>query len=118
MKPIQTVEQLESALARDRILLFKHSTRCGLSTRAKRQIHAFMEIFPAAPVYEVDVIADRSVSDQIEARFGIRHESPQAILVEGGDPLRNAAHHRVRAEVLASWWADAGHSAERDAEGR
>lgn len=104
MKTIQSLDELETVLARDRALLYKHSTRCGLSTRAKRQIRAFMENFPAAPVYLVDVIADRSVSDEIEDRLGIRHESPQAILVEGGNPRHSATHRGVRAEVLAAWW--------------
>lgn len=106
LKTLQTLDELESALERARLILFKHSSRCGLSTRAKRQIQAFMEIFPAAPVFMIDVIADRAVSDEIEARFGIRHESPQAILVEAGDPMQNAAHRRVQAQLLASWWGD------------
>ncbi|MFW6083988.1 MAG: bacillithiol system redox-active protein YtxJ [Gemmatimonadota bacterium] len=104
MKTIRSLEALDRVLARDRVLLYKHSTRCGLSTRAQRQIRRFMENFPAAPVYLVDVIADRSVSDAIEARLGIRHETPQAILVEDGDPLRDASHRGVRADVLTAWW--------------
>lgn len=118
MKTIQTLEELESALAPDRVILFKHSTRCGLSTRARRQIQTFMENFPAAPVFLIDVIAHRPVSDAIEARLGIRHESPQAIFVEGGDPRRNAAHHGVRAEVLGSWWQDDVRSGRPDAGSR
>ncbi len=104
MKTIQSLEDLESVLSQDRALVYKHSTRCGLSTRARRQIQTFMEKFPAAPVYVVDVIADRPISDAIEESLGIRHESPQAILVEGGNPRRSAAHREVRADVLASWW--------------
>lgn len=109
MKIIQSLEELDRVLERDRVLLYKHSTRCGLSTGARRQIQAFMENFPGAPVYVVDVIADRSVSDEIERRLGIRHESPQAILVECGDPRRSAAHREVRADVLTSWWEGGAH---------
>lgn len=104
METIRSLEELDRILDRDWILLYKHSTRCGLSTRARRQIQAFMENFPGAQVYLVDVIADRSVSDEIEERLGIRHESPQAILVESGNPRHSAAHRNVRADLLTSWW--------------
>lgn len=108
MKPIPDPETLEAALGRERAILYKHSTRCGLSTLARRQIEEFTEEFPGAEVFLVDVIADRDISDGIERRLGVRHESPQVILVERGKPRRHASHRGVRADVLIGWWEELG----------
>jgi bacillithiol system protein YtxJ len=41
------------------------------------------------------------VSDQVAARFGIRHETPQAILLREGRVVWSASHFRITAETLA-----------------
>jgi bacillithiol system protein YtxJ len=41
------------------------------------------------------VIAHRPVSNTIEQRFGIRHESPQAILLQGGEVVWARSHYQV-----------------------
>jgi bacillithiol system protein YtxJ len=46
------------------------------------------------------VIEDREVSDAMEERFGIRHESPQAIIVSRGQPVWHANHFQVTAKAL------------------
>jgi bacillithiol system protein YtxJ len=56
---------------------------------------------PAVPVYVVDVIAQRLLSREIAACFGIRHESPQAILFRGGRVAWHASHYDVTAAALA-----------------
>ena len=104
MKEIDTTRGLEAALAEDRAILYKHSPVCGLSARARRQIDRFKENFPDAPVFLIDVIAHRSVSNEVESRLGIRHESPQIILVHDGEPVADASHHEVRADTMGDWW--------------
>ena len=42
-----------------------------------------------------------AVSDTATARFGIRHETPQAILLRDGRPVWNASHFRITAAELA-----------------
>lgn len=88
----------------DRAILFKHSTRCELSASAWLHIERFEENFPAAPVFIVDVIRHRSVSDEAESRLQVRHESPQAILVEDGQAVQQASHRGVRLKTLTEWW--------------
>lgn len=104
MEHIRTTDDLDAALATERALIYKHSTRCELSTAARREVVAFVENFPDVPVYVIDVIADRMISDEVESRLKLRHESPQAILVEGGDAVLHASHRGVRESTLAGWW--------------
>lgn len=106
MERIRTTDELDDALAMDRALIYKHSTRCELSAVAEREIQAFVENFPDAAVYVIDVIADRMISDTIESRLQIRHESPQAILVEAGDVVMHASHRGISEATLEGWWAD------------
>lgn len=106
MEPLTSLSQLERALAQSRVLLYKHSPICGLSTLTRRQIDAFVELFPDAPVYVVDVIGERFISKELETRLGVRHASPQVILVEGGKAVRNASHRAIRSATLASWWSN------------
>ena len=49
---------------------------------------------PAAPD------SNRRISDEVSARFGIRHESPQAILLKDGQPVWTGSHFRITAHQL------------------
>jgi bacillithiol system protein YtxJ len=40
------------------------------------------------------------VSDAVSQRFGIRHETPQAILLRNGKVVWNASHFRITASQL------------------
>jgi bacillithiol system protein YtxJ len=40
------------------------------------------------------------VSDHAAARLGVRHETPQAILLRDGRPVWNASHFRITADAL------------------
>lgn len=107
MERIRTTGELDEALARHQALIYKHSTRCELSAVAEREVKAFVENFPDAPVYFIDVIADRMISDTVESRLQLRHESPQAILVKAGDVVLHASHRGVREATLEGWWSEA-----------
>ena len=83
------------------ILIFKHSSRCGVSTQAYEEIEALLAGPPLpADVYLVDVQAGRSVSNAIAARLRTRHESPQVLLVDHGHVRWSASHFRVTARAL------------------
>ena len=90
---------LERSRARP-VLLFKHSTQCGISAEAFERLHAFMNSAPDVEAGVVLVIEDRDVSNDIEDRLGIQHESPQAIVIENGIPTWNASHRAITEEAL------------------
>lgn len=53
-----------------------------------------------ADVHVVDVWAARFVSDAIAARFSVRHESPQVLLIMNNRVLWSASHFRVTAQAI------------------
>lgn len=92
---IETELALEAALASDRYLLFKHSRSCPISARAFHEYRAWAEANPGQATGWIDVIAGRALSQTVAARTGVRHESPQAILLEGGRATWNASHGAI-----------------------
>lgn len=103
-KRLTTEAELDHAVAASRqrpIVLFKHSTTCGVSAAAYEQM-----LDAAGPGvrewYLIDVRTDWQVSNAIVKRFGVRHESPQ-VLVVGRERVRwHASHHRVTASAIRS----------------
>lgn len=78
---------------REPVVLFKHSTRCSISTLAKSRVdQALRSDELGAPVFYLDLIANRDISDAIAKQLGVRHESPQAIVVKDGVATYVATH--------------------------
>lgn len=82
------------------VFLFKHSFVCGTSALAHKEVERFEKANPGTPVYLVDVIGQRPLSQDFAAVLGIGHASPQIILLRGARPLWNTSHWRIRQDVL------------------
>jgi bacillithiol system protein YtxJ len=99
---LQSEEGLRQAIERSRgapVVLFKHSSACSLSAYAYHELGRLTH--PAdPPVYVLVVQAERSLSNAVERRFGIRHQSPQVIVLYDGEPVYDASHGRVTAETV------------------
>ena len=78
-------------------IIFKHSTRCSVSTFAKRILSNEYsdEIKKNADVYYLDLIAFREISNSIANHYGVVHESPQILVVNNGECTFNASHSDV-----------------------
>lgn len=82
-------------------LIYKHSNRCSVCWFTKAELERASEkIDGEAEMYFVDVIRNRSVSNTIAEKLGIRHESPQAILVENGEIVWHASHGGIKESEL------------------
>lgn len=82
------------------VVLFKHSTRCSISSMAKSRLER-----AGAPegisFYLLDLIRFRSVSNQIAADFGILHQSPQVLLISDGHCIYNESHSAISMDEIA-----------------
>lgn len=104
--PVTTLDDLDAALARSAhgpIILFKHSPTCGISAQAHADL---MDWLPQAehdvPAYLVQVRAHREVSDAVSARFRVRHESPQVLVIDEGTVRWHGSHWHVNAREVAA----------------
>jgi|CXWL01.1.fsa_nt_gi bacillithiol system protein YtxJ len=103
---LQTLEDLDQALAESRrrpVLFFKHSPRCDASAAAYDELLQYVASAADDVTRYLLLIPDaRPASDALVARFGIRHESPQAILVRDGRAVWDAAHGAINQSSLAA----------------
>lgn len=95
---LDTIERLESLFEeshRRPVVLFKHSSTCGISAGVYRYV-AEVE----AEINLVVVQQARNISAAIAERTGIRHESPQAIVLRNGEAVYHASHYDVTADDI------------------
>lgn len=92
---ILTIDQWKTLLEQSKekaILVLKHSTTCPVSAHAYGEFTSFVS---PLETYLVKVIENRMVSNEIESDLGVRHESPQAFLIENGQAVWNASHWKI-----------------------
>ena len=53
------------------------------------------------PVYWVNVIEQRRLSNKVAERYGVRHESPQLLKIEQGSATTVLSHHQISPAQLA-----------------
>jgi len=121
LRPLEHVDELHRLLAESQsrpVLLFKHSYTCGVSLEALDELVAHLndrgpkgstplEIESAPQPHDfhpqyamVTVQTHRAVSNAIAQRLGVRHETPQALLVKNGRVVWSASHFRVTAAAV------------------
>jgi bacillithiol system protein YtxJ len=105
LTPLNDIQSLDAAIAEScerPVLLFKHSRYCGVSCEALDELNAHIDAQTdeSATYKMITVQTHRSVSDAAAARLGLRHQTPQAILLRGGKVIWNASHFRITATQL------------------
>jgi bacillithiol system protein YtxJ len=96
--PVNDRQELEQLITRSHdapVLLFKHSSTCPISATAYKEMTKL-----ARDIALVVVQSSRDVSRAIEARTGIRHESPQALVLRRGEAVWSASHWNVTADAV------------------
>ena len=80
-------------------LVFKHSTRCGVSRMVLRQFES--EWKGTGKCYFLDLLNHRDISNRIAADMLVEHQSPQVIVVHEGKSIYDASHQGVSATKSA-----------------
>jgi bacillithiol system protein YtxJ len=77
--------------------VFKHSTACPISARAAGIVkaHEF-----SLPLYWINVIEQRSLSNWVADEYEVTHASPQLLEIRGGKAVRVLSHGYIRSEEL------------------
>jgi bacillithiol system protein YtxJ len=106
MKTITTEQELGELVAQSAerpVLIFKHSNACPISSRAHAEVERFVgEAGGGGFGFAMVVVQQaRQLSNAIADQFGVRHESPQAIVLRDGQAVWNASHWNVTRDSLA-----------------
>jgi bacillithiol system protein YtxJ len=87
-------------------VIFKHSPRCPISIAAKMRWNLLWESNSSIPVYLIDVINDRLLSNKVADYFQIEHQSPQIIAVCKNKVVLTQSHSQINPNDSALILAD------------
>lgn len=108
---LNTKEQLLGLIEeskRQPVLIFKHSTRCGISSAALNRLERNWqpEKLGSLKTYYLDLLLHRTLSQQIAVTLEVEHESPQLLLVRNGKPILVRSHFAIRWDEVEQLVAD------------
>ena len=102
LNSIQGVDQAIKASFERPIVIFKHSTTCPISSMAKSRVdRAFKGEELPFDYYHLDLLRHRNVSSHIAQVLGVRHESPQAIVISNGEAIHHSSHLDIDPAAMA-----------------
>ncbi|GAA4282262.1 bacillithiol system redox-active protein YtxJ [Gaetbulibacter aestuarii] len=91
----QIAEIKENSKSKTQII-FKHSTRCGISSMVMNRFKNAYDLSEnQADLFYLDLIENRGVSNAVADTFGIRHESPQLLIVRNGSVVKHDSHSGI-----------------------
>jgi bacillithiol system protein YtxJ len=85
-------------------VIFKHSTRCGVSRMVLNQfVDAYKLTETDLDLYYLDLLNYRDVSNEIAAKFQVMHQSPQLLVLKNGVVVAQDSHGAINAIDLNSF---------------
>jgi bacillithiol system protein YtxJ len=100
--PLINEDQLEEIVqlsATKSTLIFKHSTRCSISTTALSRLERAWDS-ELTPAFYLDLIAFRPISSAISEKFSIEHQSPQVLVINQGKCVYSASHWDISMDEI------------------
>lgn len=90
---VADLSELDDAIGRSNhqtVVLFNHDPWCPISARAYRELQSV-----PVPVMLIDVSRQRDVTSELSRRTGVRHESPQVLIIRHGEVKWSASHTAI-----------------------
>jgi bacillithiol system protein YtxJ len=83
------------------LLIYKHSYNCAVCIFSKIEVEKLFDTYGDQIQFVfVDVIAQRAISSHIAGELGVKHESPQALLIRKGTVYWSASHGSIREKAM------------------
>ncbi|MEZ4808747.1 MAG: bacillithiol system redox-active protein YtxJ [Allomuricauda sp.] len=96
--PLVSKDQLDGIEKKSRErtqVIYKHSTTCGISSMVLRMFSSQYTFGEGVDHYFLDLHANRDVSNAVETKFQVRHQSPQLLIVKDGKVSFHASHGAI-----------------------
>ncbi len=107
-KKLDNISQIEEIIKESKekpVLVFKHSSRCSISSMAWNRVERNWKIEDSERIspYFLDLIAYREVSNAIAETLAVPHASPQVILIKNGKAVYDNSHMGISyQDILAN----------------
>jgi len=100
--PLSSEQQYQDLLTESNdhsVAVFKHSTRCSVSSMAKRSLEFnWQSAANGMPVYFLDLLQHRDISNLIAETLQVAHQSPQLIIIKNGKAVYHASQSEIDAQ--------------------
>jgi bacillithiol system protein YtxJ len=98
-EPLESVDQLDNIINNSTIkpkVIFKHSTRCGISRMVLNQFEkGFEKNEDDVTYYFLDLLNFRDVSNAVAEKLNVVHQSPQLIILYNKEILHIESHQGI-----------------------
>lgn len=95
-----TIETIRTQSHTTPVVIFKHSTRCSISSMALSRLER-ADAPEGVPFYYLDLIRHRPVSNKVADVFNVWHESPQVLVIRGGQCVYDESHGGIHMADIA-----------------
>jgi len=82
------------------VLVFKHSTRCSISSMALSRLESKWVDRDDIKTYYLDLLAHRDISNELASIFGVEHASPQVLLIQNGKCIYHNSHSAISVQAI------------------
>lgn len=104
LNSISQLQDIEDKSRQKTQVIFKHSTRCGISRMVLNQfVDAYNLSEDDIDLYFLDLLSYRPVSDEVGYKFQVMHESPQLLVIKNGRTVEHASHGQINTIDLSSF---------------
>ncbi|WP_298302264.1 bacillithiol system redox-active protein YtxJ [Hydrotalea sp.] len=93
------LEQIKQASFQTPQVIFKHSTRCSISSTALNRLER-ADMPEGIDFYYLDLIQYRPLSAKVAAIFQLQHESPQVLLIKDGICIYDESHMAIAMDEI------------------
>ena len=93
------LEQIKATSAEAPVFIFKHSTRCSISSMVKSRLER-AGLPQGMNFYYLDLINHRTLSNKIADEYAVQHESPQVLLIRNGECVYDESHNGISMDEL------------------
>lgn len=96
LNDLKQLSEIESKSKTKTQVIFKHSTRCGISRMVMNQfIDAYSLTEKDLDLYYLDLLSNRDISNEVAAKFQVMHESPQLLVIKNGVVVAQDSHGAI-----------------------
>ena len=95
---LTSVDQIRTISERSKSktqVIFKHSTRCGISSMVMNQFVSMYDLDANIDLYYLDLLSYREVSNEVGYTFQVIHQSPQLLIIRNEVTVAHVSHGAV-----------------------
>ena len=95
----EALEEIKTRSAEKPQVIFKHSTKCSISSMAKSRLER-AAVPEGIEFNYLDLIAHRNVSSKIAEEFDVEHASPQVLIIKDGACIYDESHNAINMDEI------------------